>query len=695
MGKIISVVSWKGGVGKTTSAVNISAYLQMQGKRVCAIDLDSQHNLSKHFGILPGQLKDRKTVYNLFVAAINECEDAEMDALVHAAIRKASTVDVIPATPKLTALESVLPSATCWEQLLQYILSFIKEEYDYIFLDCHPGSDLLTQNALTASTSVILPVEAHVLSSDGLAQEEKMIRSVRRHLNPDLQIEGILITKFQNQTNCCRQVLQSIVDNYGDRVRIFDEPIKYAIKVAEAPAFGISLHEYAPKCEAAKAYSNGNMSIFGMSGAGKTYTILLMAMRLRMTGVSGIPLGPPPYGYMRDEKDPNRWVGDEEAAKVIRQIDTLTLSGYGSEQIATCLSEQKILTPTAYAIAKGYKKPLPRTNGDPYAWGSPTIIKILNMREYCGDIINFKTYSISYKNKKRLKNDPEDMMVFEGVHEPIRDRATFEKIQEMRGKLRRRKMSNGEHNMFSGLLICADCGKILHYHFNQQNPKIRYFNCPNYNSGKKKTCFSSHYIRVDFLEQIVLGEIRRLTQFACKYEEEFTKAVTAYSKQVLESDKRICRNELNALIARDKELDRLFERIYEDNVAGKINDERFAKMSAKYEAEQQSIVERVNELKATYDEISQKGERAEFFVAAVRKYTRVKKLTALMLNELIEKIEVHQTEIIEGKRTQRIDIHYRCIGAITIPEDVSIPDTEITLGTRQGVQIAYSSTPVA
>ena len=167
---------------------------------------------------------------------------------------------------------------------------------------------------------------------------------------------------------------------------------------------------------------------------------------------------------MRDEKDPNRWEVDEEAAKVIRQIDTLTLSGYGSEQIATYLSEQKILTPTAYAIAKGYKKPLQQPNGDPYAWGSPTIIKILNMQEYCGDVINFKTYSISYKNKKRLKNDPEDMMVFKDVHEPIRDRATFEKIQGMRGKLRRRKMSNGEHNMFSGLLVCADCGKNLHYH---------------------------------------------------------------------------------------------------------------------------------------------------------------------------------------------------------------------------------------
>lgn len=314
---------------------------------------------------------------------------------------------------------------------------------------------------------------------------------------------------------------------------------------------------------------------------------------------------------------------------------------------------------------------------------------------YCGDVVNFKTYSVSYKNKKRLKNDPEDRMVFENVHEPIRDRATFEKIQEMRGKLRRRRMSNGEHNMFSGLLVCADCGKILHYHFNQQNPKIRYFNCPNYNSGKKKTCFFSHYIRVDFLEKIILGEIRRLTQFACKYEEEFTKAVTEYSKKVLESNKRIRRNELNALIARDKELDRLFERIYEDNVAGKINDDRFSKLSVKYEEEQQSIAERVNKLKTTYDGMSEKSERAESFMVAVRKYTRVKKLTPLMQNELIEKITVHQTEVVDGKRTQRIDIHYRCIGAITIPEDVPIPDAELSLETRQGVEIAYSSTPVA
>ena len=149
------------------------------------------------------------------------------------------------------------------------------------------------------------------------------------------------------------------------------------------------------------------------------------------------------------------------------------------------------------------------------------------------------------------------------------------------------------------------------------------------------------------------------------------------------------------MIARDKELDRLFERIYEDNVAGKINDDRFSKLSVKYEEEQQSIAERVNKLKTTYDGMSEKSERAESFVAAVRKYTRVKKLTPLMLNELIEKITVHQTEVVDGKRTQRIDIHYRCIGAITIPEDVPIPDAELSLETRQGVEIAYSSTPVA
>lgn len=262
MCKVISVVSWKGGVGKTTSTVNISSYLQMRGKRVCVVDLDPQHSLSKHLGIFPGHLKDRPTIYDLLNYAINEC-DEEMYDLVHNAIFKSSTVDVIPATPKLSALDKVLPTATCREQLLKGILSYIKDEYDYIFIDCHPGGDLFAINALTASDSVILPVEAHILSTDGLDQVEKMIKTVKKHLNPELEIEGVIITKFQGRTNYCRQVYELVKRDFGNHIKIYDDRINYAIKVAEAPAFGISLHEYAPNSDVAKAYANIAMEVLG------------------------------------------------------------------------------------------------------------------------------------------------------------------------------------------------------------------------------------------------------------------------------------------------------------------------------------------------------------------------------------------------------------------------------------------------
>ena len=409
----------------------------------------------------------------------------------------------------------------------------------------------------------------------------------------------------------------------------------------------------------------------------------------RVKGSSGIPLGQPPYGYMKNPENPDFWIIDDEPALIIKRIDKLTLSGYGTEQIAEMLSKEKVLTPTAYAISKGRKKPSKSMNGDPFKWQSSTIVKILSMQEYCGDIINFKTYSKSFKNKKRYKNDPENISVFKDVHEPIRDRATFEKIQEKRGKVRKRKKQDGERNMFSGLLVCADCGGNMHFHFNQGNPKIQYFSCSEYNKGKRKTCTSTHYIRVDFLEQIVLAEIRRLTRFACKHEDEFTTAVADYSKKVMETEQRIRQNELKSLIARDKELDVLFQKIYEDNVSGKISDERFAKLSAKYETEQKSIVERIERLKKLFDEVNLKVEHTESFVAAVKKYTRVKKLTPLMLNELIEYIEVHQAETVNGEQTQTIVIHYNCIGSISIPEELSIPEPLITVQTRKGVVVNY------
>ena len=311
----------------------------------------------------------------------------------------------------------------------------------------------------------------------------------------------------------------------------------------------------------------------------------------KIKGNAGEPMGPPPYGYKKDPDDPKRWIVDEEAAQVVRRVFRMTLDGYGTEQIATIFSEEKILTPIAYWREKGVNRPGKSKLRGPYMWNSSTITHILSLQEYCGDILNFKTYSKSYKNKKRLANDRENWVIFQDVHEPIIERAVFEQVQQKRGKIRKRRTHDGERNMFSGLLVCADCGHNLHFHFNQGNPDIKYFNCSNY-KGNRGTCTSTHYVRVDFLEQVVLGEIRRLTKFASQFEDEFVKAVIGHSQQAEATDRKLKEKELKALQARDEELDGLFERIYEDNVSGKLSDDRFARMSRRYEEEQKELAEK-------------------------------------------------------------------------------------------------------
>lgn len=256
MCKVISVISCKGGVGKTTSAVNISSYIQMQGKRVCVIDLDPQHNLSKHFGVFPGHLKNRPTIYDLIHEAINYTDEESMSKMVNQSIIKTSTVDVIPAVFKLNDSETELTVSLDREHQLEYVISFLKKSYDFIFIDCHTGLDLLTLNAMVASNSVLIPVEAHVFSADGLNQVVKMVDVVKRRLNSEIYIEGMIITKYQQNTNCCRSIFEFVDKEFGSTIKIFKDKIKYAIKLADVPAFGISIHEYAPKSEVAISYAN-------------------------------------------------------------------------------------------------------------------------------------------------------------------------------------------------------------------------------------------------------------------------------------------------------------------------------------------------------------------------------------------------------------------------------------------------------
>ena len=414
----------------------------------------------------------------------------------------------------------------------------------------------------------------------------------------------------------------------------------------------------------------------------------------KIKGNAGEPMGQPPYGYMKDPDNPKHWIVDAEAAQVVKRIYSMTLDGLGTEQIAAQLEKDGILTPRAYWLQKGVKRPGKGKQLPPTRWNSSTITKILSLQEYCGDILNFKTYSKSYKNKKRIDNDRENWVVFKDVHEPIIDRAVWEQVQQKRGTRRRRRTNDGEKNMFSGLLVCADCGNNLHYHFNQGNPEIKYFNCSNY-KGNRGTCTSTHYVRVDFLEQVVLGEIKRLTKFASHYEDDFVKAVMGSSQQSVALDRKLKEKELAALQARDEELDGLFERIYEDNVSGKLSDDRFAKMSRRYEEEQKEVSEKIKTLRSEIDKLSSKAATADMFISTVRKYTRTKALTPRMLNELIDRIEVYQAEKIDGEWVQHLTIHYNCVGAIFIPEVFPLPVPEVSVNTRKGVVVNYAPCHIA
>ena len=230
----------------------------------------------------------------------------------------------------------------------------------------------------------------------------------------------------------------------------------------------------------------------------------------RIRGSSGIPIGRPLYGYTKANKDDDFWVVDPDAAPVVRDIFRMCLEGKGNETIARILQERKILTPVAYWASKGINRGGTKTNAEPYKWGHSTIDNILRKQEYCGDVINFKTYSKSYKNRKRRQNPKENWMVFKDVHEAIVDRETFETVQKLIGKTKRRapKTENGEKSIFSDLLYCADCGSKLWYHTNTVNKAIHFFSCSNYNKDTRGNCKTRHYVRADAIEQVVMLELK-------------------------------------------------------------------------------------------------------------------------------------------------------------------------------------------
>ena len=415
----------------------------------------------------------------------------------------------------------------------------------------------------------------------------------------------------------------------------------------------------------------------------------------KMKGNAGVPLSPPPYGYIKNPDDPRFWVIEQEAAEVVRRIYRMALEGYGLAEIAARLAADGVVNPTYYWRSRGTSRGGSKSTVEPTKWGHTTVKKILTLQEYCGDVINFKSYSKSYKMKKRIENPEENRAIFLNVHEAIIDRQTWEKVQALQKGTRRKKPTvTQEPSVFSGLLKCPECGGNLNFHFNQNNHDIKFFSCQNHNSGYRK-CSKTHYIRLDFLEQVVLYEVKRLACFASEYENDFIKAMIGRSAKVAENGRLRKQRELDALTARDRELDMLFERLYEDNVAGKIDDARFAKMSKRYEQEQGENAKKIKALRLELKKDESKRMDIDDFLETVRRYTDATTTTKRMVAELIDHIEVYHAEKQDGVTNQRVVIHYNCIGAFDVPDRRKIPEADIIMETRKGVALSYAPEQVA
>ncbi len=408
----------------------------------------------------------------------------------------------------------------------------------------------------------------------------------------------------------------------------------------------------------------------------------------RLRGSMGEPLSQPPYGYMKSSENKKKWIIDPEAATVVKSIFKMCLDGKGNETIARTLQENEVLIPMAYWQSKGLNRGGKKTQTNPYKWCKTTIQKILSQQEYCGDIINFKTYSKSFKNKTRYENSKENWAVFKDVNEPIIDRETFETVQKFISKTKRRapKKENGERSIFNGLIYCGDCHSKMRYHTSTSNKEIHYFTCSDNKVDYRGKCPGRHYVRADALEEVVKLELRRLLEVLELDESYFAQLLLRKNDEEREKDKKFLESELQKAIARSNTVSQLYEKLYEDNVIGKVSDEWFVELSHKYEKERMDLKAKIADTRHKIEELKNNNSEYEKFISAIRRFMQMDNLTSPLLRELIDHIDIFETEGTGKSRTQRIVIYYRFIGYIELPNVTK--QTHIA-DTRKGVAVEY------
>ena len=389
----------------------------------------------------------------------------------------------------------------------------------------------------------------------------------------------------------------------------------------------------------------------------------------RSKGMSGKPItSKPVYGYLMDEDE--NFIIDEEAAPVVRQLYSLCLAGNGPTKIARMLTEQQIPTPGTleYRRTGSTRRYHP---GYECKWATNTVVHLLENREYTGCLVNFKTEKPSYKLKHSIENPPEKQAVFENHHEPIIDRETWERVQELR-KQRKRPNRYDEVGLFSGILFCADCGSVMYQQRYQTDKRKQ--DCYICGSDKKRTAdCTAHFIRTDLLTAGVLSNLRKVTSYAAKHEARFMKLLIEQNEDGDRRRNAAKKKELEAAEKRIAELSAIFKRLYEDSVTGRISDERFTELSADYEAEQKELKERAARLREELSKAQEATANAEKFMNVVRRHTTIEELTPTLLREFVEKIVVHESVALDGKRRgklrrQEIEIYYSFVGKVELPD---------------------------
>ena len=389
----------------------------------------------------------------------------------------------------------------------------------------------------------------------------------------------------------------------------------------------------------------------------------------RSKGMSGKPItSKPVYGYLMDEDE--NFIIDEEAAPVVRQIYSLCLAGNGPTKIARMLTEQQIPTPGTleYRRTGSTRRYHP---GYECKWATNTVVHLLENREYTGCLVNFKTEKPSYKLKHSIENPPEKQAVFENHHEPIIDRETWERVQELR-KQRKRPNRYDEVGLFSGILFCADCGSVMYQQRYQTDKRKQ--DCYICGSYKKRTAdCTAHFIRTDLLTAGVLSNLRKVTSYAAKHEARFMKLLIEQNEDGDRRRNAAKKKELEAAEKRIAELSAIFKRLYEDSVTGRISDERFTELSADYEAEQKELKERAARLREELSKAQEATANAEKFMNVVRRHTTIEELTPTLLREFVEKIVVNESVALDGKRRgklrrQEIEIYYSFVGKVELPD---------------------------